>query len=185
MPAPLRGWHSCMHKRVATTAILIALAVAVGMVVSPIPNVEGVSAVSFFSGYLTGWRSGAVIGAAAMLLRSLMNPLGPAPPHVLAAQVVGMALVGGCGCVLRRARRARARAGLAAAVLGAALTLVYDVVTNYGVAVSIGRWRDPLAVMVAGVPFAAIHVATNALIFGAVAAIVVPRYSVGSGGDKL
>lgn len=173
-----------MHRRIATTAILIALAVAVGTVVSPIPNVEGVSAVSFFSGYLTGWRSGAAIGGTAMLLRSLLNPLGPAPPQVLAAQIAGMVIIGGCGSVLRRVGQARAQAGLAGAVLGAALTLVYDVITNYGVAVSIGRWRDPLEVMVAGVPFAAIHVATNALIFGAVAAIVVPRYSVSRGGEQ-
>lgn len=173
-----------MHKRVATTAILIALAVAVGMVVSPIPNVEGVSAVSFFSGYLTGWRSGAAIGGTAMLMRSLLNPLGPAPPQVLAAQIAGMALVGAGGCLLGRVRRAEAGAGLVGMGLGAALTLAYDAVTNYGVAVSIGRWRDPLAVMVAGVPFAAIHVASNVLIFGAVAAIVVPRYSFGPGGKQ-
>jgi hypothetical protein len=154
------------------------------MVVSPVPNVEGVSAVSFFSGYLTGWRSGVAIGGTAMLLRSLLNPLGPAPPQVLASQIAGMMLIGACGALARRVRPARSAAALAGAGLGAALTLVYDVVTNYGVAVSIGRWRDPLAVIVAGAPFAAIHVAANAIIFGAIAAIVLPRYAIGWGGDK-
>jgi hypothetical protein len=173
-----------MHKRIATTAILIALAVAVGMVVSPVPNVEGVSAVSFFSGYLTGWRSGAAIGGTAMLLRSLLNPLGPAPPQVLAAQLVGMVLMGAGGSLLGRVRGTKTGAGLAGMGLGAALTLAYDVITNYGVAVSIGRWRDPLAVMVAGVPFAVVHIAANAMIFGAVAAIVVPRYSFHPGGKQ-
>jgi energy-coupling factor transport system substrate-specific component len=165
-----------MRKGVATTAILIALAVAVGMIVLPVPNVEGVSAVSFFSGYLAGWRTGGLVGAMAMLLRSLLNPLGPAPPPVLAAQVAGMAVVGSSGFLLRRLGPTRARAGLWAAASGALVTLFYDALTNYGVAVSMGRWSNPAVVMLAGVPFAAIHVTANAMIFGAVAAIVARKH---------
>ncbi|MFZ1947873.1 MAG: ECF transporter S component [bacterium] len=165
-----------MRKGVATTAILIALAVAVGMLVLPVPNVEGVSAVSFFSGYLAGWRTGGLVGGAAMLLRSLANPLGPAPPPVLLAQVAGMAVVGSSGFLLRKLGPTRARTGLWAAVSGAVVTLLYDALTNYGVAVSMGRWSNPAVVMLAGVPFAAIHVAANAMIFGAVAAVVARKH---------
>jgi hypothetical protein len=83
-----------------------------------------------------------------------------------------MALIGAGGHLLRKGHVFRSRFRVLAMVSGAALTLVYDGVTNYGVAVSIGKWRDPLVVMIAGMPFAAIHVATNTMIFGAVAALV-------------
>ena len=160
-----------MRKGVATTAILIALAVAIGILLAAVPNVEGISVVSFFSGYLTGWRSGGVIGGTAMLLLSVLNPLGPAPPPVLAAQVLGMALVGAAGRLLG-GPGGRVRLELRAMALGAILTLVYDGLTNFGVAVSIGKARDPLVVMLAGAPFAAIHVVSNTMIFGATAAVV-------------
>lgn len=170
-----------MAKRLATRAVLTALAVAAGLALAHVPNVEGVSAVSFVAGYLTGWAGGCTIGAAAMLLLSLLNPLGPAPPPVIAAQVAGMAIVGSAGVLLRPFGRAR-RAALAAMALGAVTTLVYDVLTNYGVAVSVGRWRDPAAIMLAGVPFAAIHTATNAAIFGAVAVFLTRRHPSPGGG---
>jgi len=161
-----------MRRGVATTAVLIALAVAIGILFAPIPNVEGISAVSFFSGLLTGWVRGGLIGGTAMLLLSLLNPLGPAPPPVFACQIAGMALMGASGHLLRNGQVFRARFRALAMVSGAALTLAYDGLTNYGVAVSIGKWQDPLVVMIAGLPFAAIHVATNTMIFGAVAALV-------------
>ena len=160
-----------MRRGIATTAVLIALAVAIGILLAPVPNVEGISAVSFFSGLLMGCWRGGLIGGTAMLLLSLLNPLGPAPPPVLAAQIAGMALIGAGGHLLRRGQVFRARFRALAMVSGGVLTLVYDGLTNYGVAVSIGKWRDPLVVMIAGIPFAAIHVATNTMIFGAVAAL--------------
>jgi hypothetical protein len=165
-----------MAMRIALRAVLTALAVSVGLILAHVPNIEGVSAVSFFAGYLTGWVSGGVIGGTAMLLLSLLNPLGPAPPPVLAAQVLGMAAVGACGALVRRVAGAAPRAVLAAICLGVLLTAVYDALTNYGVAVSVGRWRDPVAIMIAGAPFAALHIVSNAMIFGATAAVLVRRH---------
>lgn len=173
-----------MAKGIADRAVLTALAVAVGMILAHVPNVEGVSAVSFFAGYLTGWASGCVVGGTAMFLLSLLNPLGPAPPPVLAAQILGMATVGASGALLRRVGRGAPRAGLVAIGFGALLTVLYDALTNYGVAVSIGRWRDPLAILIAGVPFAVLHTVTNAMIFGAVAAILVRRHPRPGGGER-
>ena len=173
-----------MRTDLATTAILIALAVAVGILLATVPNVEGISAVCFFSGYLVGWKRGATIGATAMLLLSLLNPLGPAPPPVLASQVAGMAAVGAAGSVFRRVGGRLPRVGFWAAGFGAGLTLVYDGLTNYGVAVSIGRWRAPIPILLAGVPFAVIHIATNALIFGAVSALVTRKRWPGAHGVR-
>jgi hypothetical protein len=172
-----------MRKGIATTAILIALAVAIGILLAAVPNVEGISVVSFFSGYLTGWRSGGVIGGTAMLLLSLLNPLGPAPPPVFAAQVLGMALMGASGRLLG-GPGGRVRLELRAMLLGAMLTLVYDGLTNFGVAVSIGKARAPLVVMLAGAPFSAIHIVSNILIFGATAAVVARRRGFGAHDER-
>jgi hypothetical protein len=161
-----------MRRDLATTAILIALAVALGILLAPIPNVEAISAVSFFSGFILGWLRGGLIGGTAMLLLSLLNPLGPAPPPVFACQVIGMALIGASGCLLRANGVPRPRFRMLALISGAGMTLIYDILTNYGVAVSIGKWQDPWVVMVAGLPFSAIHVVTNAIMFGAVGALV-------------
>jgi len=173
-----------MAKGLAVRAVLTALAIAVGLILATIPNVEGVSAVSFFAGYLTGWVSGGVIGATAMLLLSLLNPLGPAPPPVLAAQVAGMAVTGAAGACVRRPGGRLPAAVLLTAGLGVLLTAFYDFITNYGVAVSAGRWRDPAAIMIAGAPFAVVHVVSNAMIFGAVAAILVRRHPRPEGGRR-
>jgi len=164
-----------MQKGIATTAVLIAVAVAVGLLLAPVPNVEGISAVCFISGFLLGWKRGGLVGATAMVLLSLLNPLGPAPPPVFAGQVIGMGTIGMAGDLLKRTSPARARLGLYSMAFGAVLTLIYDIITNYGVAVSIGRWRNPAAILLAGVPFSAIHVVTNTVIFGAAGALVARR----------
>ena len=161
-----------MRRDVATTAMLIALAIAVGILLAPVPNVEGISAVSFFSGVVIGWKRGALVGATSMLLLSLLNPLGPAPPPVAVAQVLGMGAIGAAGQVVRLAGTRLARLEILVMGLGAVLTFGYDLLTNYGVAVAMGKWRDPWVVMLAGVPLGAVHVVSNAMVFAAVAALV-------------
>ena len=165
-----------MSSRFTTTAVLIALGVALGLLLAPIPNLEGVSAVSFFAGYMVGCRGGGLVGGISIVLLSLLNPLGPAPPPVLAAQWVGMASIGCTGSLWRKAILQGKGAELMALVLGVVLTLYYDLLTNYGVAVSIGRWRDPLPVMISGVPLSVMHTVSNGMIFGAVGALVARRH---------
>lgn len=170
-----RGWAFLMRRDAATTAVLIALAVAVGILLAPIPNVEGISAVSFFAGLLTGWKRGALVGATAMALLSLLNPLGPAPPPVALAQVAGMGAIGAAGRVARLAGTRRVRLEVLAMVSGALVTFAYDALTNYGVAVAMGKWRDPWVVLLAGVPLGAVHLVSNTMVFAAVAALVVRK----------
>jgi hypothetical protein len=52
-----------MIGRLSKTAVFIALGVALGYALAAVPNIEAVSAVSFFSGYLLGRASGSVVGA--------------------------------------------------------------------------------------------------------------------------
>jgi hypothetical protein len=165
--------------RLSKTAVFIALGVALGYALAAVPNIEAVSAVSFFSGYLLGSASGSVVGAVSILLFSTFNPLGPPVAPVLCAQVAVMALIGASGGLWRRLVAAIGMAEVLAAGFGAVLTLVYSVLADYGFAVSIGRWRDPLPVIAAGLPFSVLHIVSNTLIFGGVGALVVRKYGPG------
>jgi hypothetical protein len=168
-----------MATRLSTAAILIAAAVALGYLLAGVPNVEGISAVSFLSGCLLGAGVGAVVGGLSIALFSTFNPLGPALPHVLAAQVAGMALIGASGHVWKRLAGRFRRPESLAACLGAILTFVYGVSADYGFAVSMGRWKDPLPVIAAGLPFSVVHILSNAIIFFGVSVFVVRKYKLG------
>jgi uncharacterized membrane protein len=164
-----------MRSNLAVTAVLIALSVTLGLLLVAVPNVEGVSAVSFFAGAILGAGGGALVGAVAMGLFSLLNPLGPAAFPVLLGQVAGMTLVGCSGAAWRRLADSPARAALLAGVFGGVLTFVYDVITNYGFAVLMGRWSDPLPFIAAGLPFSLMHIVSNVLVFAGVGAFVFSR----------
>ena len=55
-------------------AIFIALAIAGGLVLIAVPNVELLSATVFLAGYMLGAVRGAVVGAIAEFLYSFFNP---------------------------------------------------------------------------------------------------------------
>jgi hypothetical protein len=157
-------------------AVLIALALALGYILAAVPNVEAISAVSFFSGYLLGGRSGGVVGGVSMMLFSVFNPLGPPVPAVLFAQILVMAVIGSSGHLWRILAIAVGKAELLAMGFGALLTFVYSVAADYGFAVAIGRWKDPLPVIAAGLPFSVLHIVSNTLIFGGVSTFIVRKY---------
>lgn len=165
-----------MKSNLAVIAVLIALSVTLGLLLVAVPNVEGVSAVSFFSGAVLGAGGGALVGAVAMGLFSLLNPLGPAAFPVFLAQVLGMALMGSAGALWVGLVKSSGRAALLAGIFGGMLTFLYDILTNYGFAVTMGRWSDPLPFIAAGIPFSVMHIVSNVLIFAGVGAFVFLRH---------
>jgi hypothetical protein len=162
-------------RTLVQTALLVALCVAVGYAFAPIPNVEMISACVFASGVWVGSRRGALIGATAEALYSGFNPYGIAPPPLYAAQVLGFALYGGAGgltATLFDRRRAWPLQVAAAGASGFVMTLVYDLLTNVAVWVSV-RETASLAAIVAGglsFPFPLAHVLVNTAGF----AILIP-----------
>ncbi|MFH1313972.1 MAG: hypothetical protein ABIJ00_12210 [Candidatus Eisenbacteria bacterium] len=173
-----------MLTRFSAAAVLIAAAIALGYLLSGVPNVEGMSAVTFLAGCLLGAGAGALVGAVSIALFSVLNPLGPALPHVLAAQVAGMSLVGVSGDLWRRLAAFVPRPEILAAGLGALLTVVYGVLADYGFAVSMGRWKDPWPVIIAGIPFSTVHIISNAVIFFGVSLFAVRKYKIGTDGRE-
>jgi hypothetical protein len=117
---------------------------------------------------------GILFGSFVMFVNGFFSPWGFAG-LMMPFQIVGMALVGLAGGLYGKYSRnysSSARFYLEAAVLGAFLTVVYDLVTNFGVALSMMVGMPPtLAVITAlayGTPFSIVHVFSNIAVFGVV-----------------
>ena len=91
---------------------------------------------------------------------------------MLPFQITGMVIVGIVGGLYGKTKRgtyALSSCG-ETAVLGAFLTLIYDVITNFGVAVSymlLGMPAIPafISTIVSGAPFSLVHVISNFFVF--------------------
>jgi hypothetical protein len=115
---------------------------------------------------------GILFGSFVMFVNGFFSPWGFAGPN-MPFQIAGMALVGLAGGLYRRYLQSynSARFYVEVAVLGAFLTVVYDLITNLGVALfyMIVGMHPTLAVITAlayGTPFSLIHVSSNIFVFG-------------------
>jgi len=107
-----------------------------------------------------------------MFINGFFSPWGFAG-LMLPFQVVGMVIVGIGGGLYGRARGGLydAKSCIEAAILGAFLTLVYDIITNFGVAVSHMLVGMPITLafitaIVSGALFSVIHIVSNTAVFG-------------------
>jgi hypothetical protein len=159
-------------RSVATLGVLTALVAALGFALTGVPNVELMSLSTFVCGALRGPVGGGVVGASAMAIYSSFNPYGIAPPPVFAMQLVGLGIIGVVGGLICGRPSSRWRPGgisgmLAGGILGFALTLLYDVLTNLGTAWSMGVYRNPLPILLGGLGFGAWHMVWNTVLFAA------------------
>ncbi len=159
------------------TALLIALCVAVGYFMAGVPNVELISAAIFTSGLLVGVRRGIVVGALAEAIYAGINPYGISTPPLFIAQILGMALIGFSGGALRGTFARLGwplRAGIAA-LAGFSLTMIFDVLTNSAVYLSLRETMSWVAVIVGGFtfPFPLAHALVNTITFTLVAPAVI------------
>jgi hypothetical protein len=156
-------------RLVLLASLLVAMIVAAGQALAPIPNVELVTTLAFVSGYLLGPVLGAAVGAAGMGAHSLFNVLGAAAPPVWIVQVVCYGLIGWVGGMagpgLARVH-SRVRAAFLSALTGAVLVVVYQVAVN---GVAFYAFTSDVAVWTyvwAGVAFGTIQIIWNAVVFG-------------------
>jgi uncharacterized membrane protein len=136
--------------------------------------VEFTSLFTFVLGFMFGPFMGIFFGSFVMFVNGFFSPWGFAG-LMMPFQIAGMALVGLAGGLYGKYSQnysSSARFFLEAAVLGAFLTVVYDLITNLGVALSMMVGMPPtLAVLTAlayGTPFSIIHVFSNIVVFGTV-----------------
>lgn len=183
-PPPLRRSPSITSRpyssrRLAYAALLVALGLT-GAYAESIPNLELLTLVAFGSGVLLGLRDGVLVGGLTMLLFTLLNPYGPAPPLVMLAQVLGMSLAGAAGAAFARAGGAgwpAPRRAAVLAIIAAVITAIYDLMTNVATGVQFGQMR---LVLLAGIPFSLWHIGFNVALFAVIGtplAAVLARYA--------
>lgn len=159
-------------RRLALQSVLTALCLGIQLLPRPM-NLEFTSLIAFAGGMVFGSLYGASLGALVMLANGFLSPYGFAGV-VLPFQIAGMGLVGTAGGLYRRINGnvwAFGRFG-EAAVLGAFLTLIYDVLTNLGTAVFLMSglpFHEALVTaLVWGAVPSAVHILWNAALFGVV-----------------
>jgi len=142
-------------------------------------NIEVTSLIVFVTGMMFGSLFGGFLGALVMFVNGFLSPYGFAGV-VMPFQIAGMGFIGVAGGLYAKTTNRRLSVGdfAEAAVLGAFLTFVYDVVTNVGTAVFLMAsglsFPNALAsALIAGAVPSIIHVSWNTVLFGAVTAPLV------------
>jgi len=161
-------------RTIALISVLTALCLAIQLSPRP-PNVEFTSLFTFILGFIFGPFMGIFFGSFVMFVNGFFSPWGFAG-LMMPFQIVGMALVGLAGGLYRKYSQnynSSAKFYFEVAVLGAFLTVVYDLITNFGVALPMmvgpHGMHPTLAVIIAlayGTPFSLIHVFSNIAVFG-------------------
>jgi len=148
-------------KRIAYSAVLVALGVGLGYAFAWLPNIELVSLTAALAGFIMGIGAGAFVGALTFMLYSFISPFGMAPPPLWIAQGIGGALFGMFGGLFA----APMRKPLYAAAIGIAFTLFYDIITNAAGYFAYPTKETFVVYMASGIAFGAVHIASNAVLF--------------------
>ena len=145
---------------------LVAAAFAIKYPLIGIPNVEPFTLAFFCVGYMFGPAWGLFVGAAGETIYATINPYGASIAPVWVAQIAGMACAGAIGgwvgLMKDRLNRNNKQGVVLAVGAGIVATLIFDLITNLAMAWSIGPFWP---VMIAAIPFAGLHIASNALLF--------------------
>jgi len=154
-------------------AVFVALAIALGWAFLYIPNIELITATFFIAGYFLGPTRGIGVAIVGEFLYSLLNPLGAAPPPLMAAQIFSMGLVAFWGGFSRSWIR-HLPAFLKMAFFGFSgliLTFLFDLLTTLSFLAFAGLNKNTfLASVIYGLGFYLLHMIGNFIIF----LIVVP-----------
>jgi hypothetical protein len=161
-------------KRIALLSVLTALSVGIQLLPGRMPSIESTSFISFIVGVVFGSWTGGFLGALVMFANGFLSSWGLGGLN-MPFQMAGMGLIGFVGGLYGKAIRSddviRGRNVAESVVLGAFLTLLYDVLTNFGFAVQITLftgvplWAAFVGALITGAIFASIHVVSNAFLF--------------------
>jgi hypothetical protein len=152
-------------KKIAKMGVFTALPIVLKIPILQIPNVEFFTFVVFTSGFLLGIIEGGVVGVLSMSIYTVFNPYGLAPIPITVAQVISMFIIGISGGLFFSLKLLRGVVLVTFIWMGLAgliLTLLYDFLTNTGVAIVMGSF---LPVMLAAIPFSLTHLISNSIIF--------------------
>lgn len=159
--------------------LFVGTAVGAGYLLAAVPNVELMTLVIALCGGVMGAVPGFVAGAIAAVIFSLGSPYGLAVPQMLAAQGLGLGFagIGGAigGRIILRAQRNKLRLGVLFASVATAVlsTFVFDLLTNLAIIWAFDT--QPLLILSGAIPFALLHMGSNAVIFATLFPVTLPR----------
>lgn len=130
----------------------IGIASTLRVLMQPFPNVEPLAFFALLSGWLFGWKKGALTGISSLYLSNFLVLGGQGPWTIF--QVLGYGLVGFLGGFLGK------KAGILSTMLLAfGATLMLQIIFNIGWSVFMGF--NVVLAMFTGLPFALVHIISN------------------------
>jgi len=161
---------SLTTRQITMLSIVAALCIGIQLTPRP-PNVEFTALIVFLVGAIFGIPIATGLGALVMFINGFFSPWGFAG-LMMPFQMIGMAIIGVGGGLYRRKRESSydISSCIETAILGAFFTLVYDVITNFGVAVSYVLVGMPILLafintIISGALFSLIHIVSNTTVF--------------------
>ena len=160
-------------RRISIIAIMAALALVGNYALVALPNVELGTTILFVTAYIFGFTIGASSAIIMSIVFSVINPWGAFIPQIWISQVLGWLFITAAGAIMGyelpdEENVPKGNVGLF--VIGAFLTVFFDLVTNLGYA---WAFSIPYGVAVlTGFPFMIVHMISNAVLFGGVVPIL-------------
>jgi hypothetical protein len=154
---------------VSITAIMTALALVGNYALVAIPNLELGSTVLFVAAYIFGATMAIWSTLIMSLLFGIINPWGAFIPQIWISQVIGWFYVVTIGSIMGRqgtsGKQLQPRKW-ELAITGAFVTFIFEQITNLGYSVTFGV--PFIIAATAAIPFSAVHIVSNAVIFAQV-----------------
>lgn len=160
---------------ISRIALFSALIYVLSYATSYLPNVSFVFFIVFAAGYLWGGQAGLLVGLLGMWLWSSFNPFGPAAAPLLIAQMIGAGASGPIGAWFRQRMGGAERPAKNFRLVEAAAycTAAFYVPVN---AVDAWLYQPFWPRFIGGLPWAAVSLVSNALIFPLLFPVVVRLY---------
>lgn len=152
-------------RQTALFSILAALCISIQLTPGRPGNVEFTSLITFTMGVFFGSLLAGLFGSLVMFVNGFLSPWGFAG-LIMPFQMAGMFIIGAAGGVYKRYVAGESSGGLCVetAVLGAFLTLIYDIITNTGTAMLTGV---PIVLtLFMGIGMSFLHICSNTAFFG-------------------
>ncbi|MDH3889971.1 MAG: ECF transporter S component [candidate division Zixibacteria bacterium] len=163
-------------RLISRIALFSALIYVLSYATAYLPNVSFVFFIVFAGGYLWGALAGSMIGLIGMWLSSSFNPFGPAALPLLVAQMIGAGCGGLVGAFVHgRSDHGRIPPGMMWLILAAVVcTLAYYLPVN---GVDAWLYQPFWPRFISGLPWVAISMVSNALIFPLLFGVVTRLYA--------
>ncbi len=157
-------------QKTVLTALFAAVAAAGGYLLIAIPNVEIFTLILFLAGWGLGLGNGMAAAVVAAILYFGFNPQGGFFPPLLVAQILGAIAAPTAGSLIRRIHLSKKVFRIFLILSAIIITLWFDILTNLAFPLTAGfDMRGIIATLIAGIPFALIHIGSNAVIFAILA----------------